>query len=667
MHRIFKFLDIKKGSEYLLATLVFLAIIFSMVFVFPLPIKAQQSGDIVINKIDFEDYPEVNIYINFKEGSELGYLDLKQEDFVVLENGQEVNGLSVKPMDEISEPIGIALAIDTSGSMKGVPLSDASGAASFFVNEMRNIDKIAVVGFSDGVIVHSDFTSDHRKLRDSISGIEARGETALFDGIYEACELFRSGYNIKHKYLIVLSDGMDTASSHTSEEVIDIALKEDLAVYSVALLSPEFNPESIKSISEGTGGEMLATADSGELKELYEKISKKIINQYRISYTSLWPAAENIEISLDIEKLDISESAALSYENPYFSHPPRKIMFDYKNYFLLALFDIWWVKIIIYSAVFLAVTFFIYAMVLFIPVRRKTLKDKARQYGFRTESRKAEEASEYEEEPERRGFIGWVLRIVSVIASRRGFIELFESRLERAGIRIKAPEFIAIHLFVVVAIGMTVYYFSKNLILAAVIIILLALAPFLILNIKTSQRLRQFHEQLPDALQLISGSLKSGYSFNQALTMVVDESKPPLSEEFRRILSEIRMGIPEREALENLSGRIKSEYFEWTVMAINVQREVGGNLAEVMETISTTIRERDRIMNRIKALTSEGKLSAIILIALPIVLGILLMIISREYIGLLFSTKAGLLMLLVSGILMITGIMWILKIIQVKY
>jgi len=667
MHRIFKFLDIKKGSEYLLATLVFLAIIFSMVFVFPLPIKAQRSGDIVINKIDFEDYPEVNIYINFKEGSELGYLDLKQEDFVVLENGQEVNGLSVKPMDEISEPIGIALAIDTSGSMKGVPLSDASGAASFFVNEMRNIDKIAVVGFSDGVIVHSDFTSDHRKLRDSISGIEARGETALFDGIYEACELFRSGYNIKHKYLIVLSDGMDTASSHTSEEVIDIALKEDLAVYSVALLSPEFNPESIKNISEGTGGEMLATADSGELKELYEKISKKIINQYRISYTSLWPAAENIEISLDIEKLDISESAALSYENPYFSHPPRKIMFDYKNYFLLALFDIWWVKIIIYSAVFLAVTFFIYAMVLFIPVRRKTLKDKARQYGFRTESRKAEEASEYEEEPERRGFIGWVLRIVSVIASRRGFIELFESRLERAGIRIKAPEFIAIHLFVVVAIGMTVYYFSKNLILAAVIIILLALAPFLILNIKTSQRLRQFHEQLPDALQLISGSLKSGYSFNQALTMVVDESKPPLSEEFRRILSEIRMGIPEREALENLSGRIKSEYFEWTVMAINVQREVGGNLAEVMETISTTIRERDRIMNRIKALTSEGKLSAIILIALPIVLGILLMIISREYIGLLFSTKAGLLMLLVSGILMITGIMWILKIIQVKY
>jgi len=149
--------------------------------------------------------------------------------------------------------------------------------------------------------------------------------------------------------------------------------------------------------------------------------------------------------------------------------------------------------------------------------------------------------------------------------------------------------------------------------------------------------------------------------------MVVDESKPPLGEEFRRILSEMRMGITEKQALENTSKRIKSEYFDWTVMAINVQREVGGNLAEIMETISSTIRERDRVMNRIKALTSEGRLSAIILIALPIVLGILLMVMNRVYISLLFTTKLGLTMLLVSGVIMIIGIIWILKIIQIKY
>jgi len=113
--------------------------------------------------------------------------------------------------------------------------------------------------------------------------------------------------------------------------------------------------------------------------------------------------------------------------------------------------------------------------------------------------------------------------------------------------RIRASEFISLHMFGVITIGMAVYYFSKNLLLTILVIVLVAVSPFLLLNIKTSQRLRRFHEQLPDALQLISGSLKAGYSFNQALSMVVDESKPPLSEEFRRILNETRMGVPEED------------------------------------------------------------------------------------------------------------------------
>jgi tight adherence protein B len=127
------------------------------------------------------------------------------------------------------------------------------------------------------------------------------------------------------------------------------------------------------------------------------------------------------------------------------------------------------------------------------------------------------------------------------------------------------------------------------------------------------------------------------------------------------------MGIPESEALENTSERIKSEYFEWTVTAVNVQREVGGNLAELMETISNTIRERDRVMNRINALTSEGRLSALILIALPFVIAMLMFFISREYISLLYTTLPGMIMMLISGVLMVTGIVWIIKIIQIKY
>jgi len=149
--------------------------------------------------------------------------------------------------------------------------------------------------------------------------------------------------------------------------------------------------------------------------------------------------------------------------------------------------------------------------------------------------------------------------------------------------------------------------------------------------------------------------------------MIVDETKPPVSDEFKKVLSEIRMGLPERDALENMAKRINSELFNWTVMAVNVQREVGGNLAEVMEIITNTIRERDRVMNQIKALTSEGRLSAYILISLPILTAIALSILNREYVSLLVTTNIGLIMLSVSVILMIAGIVWIIKIIRIKY
>src|SRR4030066_638840 len=661
----FKFIYAIKKLRYLLLSIIIIATILPVFFIFPFSIFAQESGDILIKKIDFNDYPKVEIYINFKEGSNLEYLDLKQEDFGVLENGESVRDLSIKGMDEIPDPIGVVLVLDTSGSMNGEPIEDATSAASFFVNEMRSIDKIAVVSFADNVNVQSDFTLDHKKINESISKIEARGETSLFDGIFTASELFKDAENIKHRYLIVLSDGADTASRHNFNDVIDKALEEEISIYSIALISPEFNPDDIKNISESTGGGMLSTADSKELKELYKKISKKIINQYKISYTSLWPGAEDINISVNIKKAELSSSTGISYENPYYSPAPKTLAFDSKNYFYLTLFNIWWVKLIVYAVCFAGVTLLLCSFILFIPVRRPTLKDKAKPYGFKTGGGVTGEELE-EREEERKGILGWIARIISKAASGRGIIELFDSKLERAGMSIKASEFIAIHVSGVMIISLLTYYLSKNLILTALIVILAVLSPFLLLNIKTSQRLKKFHEQLPDALQLISGSLKAGYSFSQAMSMVVEESRPPLSEEFRRTLNEVRMGIPEREALENTAGRINSEYLNWTVTAVNVQREIGGNLAELMETIAGTIRERDRVMNRIKAQTSEGRLSAIILIITPFVVAILMFIINREYIKLLYTTKPGLIMLLFSGVMMIIGIIWTVKVISIK-
>jgi len=643
-----------------------LLIVFSICFFSPGTAYGQESQEIFITKADFSNYPKVEVHINFKEGSELEALNLTQEDFTVLENGEEVRDFSVKGLSEIIDPIGVVLLLDTSGSMEGQPIKDAASSALLFMDEMRSIDEFSVVSFADEVTVHSSFTSDRKKLRDSILQIETMGDTSLFDGVFTASDQFKDRDDIKYRYIILLSDGMDTASRYTLKDAINKALKEEVSIYSIALLSSEFNPDNIRNISESTGGEMLEAANSSDLKELYKTISKKIINQYRISYTSLWPNAEDIEISISLGKDKIAGSAETSYENPYYSPAPEEVVVGPERPFYLTLFDELWMRIIVYVTIFIAVALLLCAFILFVPARRKSLKESAKIYGFKAEGKEAEEEYEYEEKG-RRGFFGWVLGVISRAASRRGYIEYFDFRLKRAGMSIRASEFIALHLIGIIVCSIAAYYFSRNIFLTSFAAIIVVLVPFLILNIKSSQRLTRFHEQLPDALQLISGSLKAGYSFSQALRMVVDESRPPLSDEFKRILSEIRVGLPEREALDHVSQRISSEYFQWVATAINVQREVGGNLAEVMDTVADTIRERDRVLNRIKALTSEGKLSAIILIALPIIVGMMMFFINRGYISLLVTTKVGIIMLIIAGFLLIIGIIWIVKIINVKY
>ena len=655
-----KFINmIKKSYRYFL---IVFSVILMLLILWPVSLLAQESSDIVIKKTDITDYPEVDIFLSFKEGSSLGSLDLSKENFQVLENNDEVIDTSIKRIARIKEPIGVVIVLDTSGSMKGEPMADAIDAALVFMNEMRSIDEFAVVGFADEVTIYSNFTSNRQKLKEFISEITAEGETSLYDGIFLALDQFNIKEDIKYRYAIVLSDGTDTVSKLTTKDVINKAIDEQVTIFSVALMSYDFNPTDIENISESSGGELLIAANSGELKELYRQISWKIRNQYKISYTSLWPNTETIKINIIVEESELTSSVKTTYENPFYAPTPTKIIKIPKRPFFLTIFDRWWMKLIIYASIFIGVTLFLYVIILLIIPPSQLLRKRTEFYGYKPVRKSIEEEDEY-----KKGGFNRFVYLVSRIAAKRGFVELFTLRLERAGMKIRGSEFISIHIIVLLISSLVIYTFTNNLLLTVVAILLGAIGPFIFIKFKASQRIKKFHEQLPDTLQLIGGSLKAGYSFNQALGMVQDETKPPISDEFKRVLSEIRMGSPEKDALDNMAKRINSEHLDWTVMAINVQREVGGNLAEVMEIIASTIRERDRVMNQIKALTAEGRISAYILIALPIVVGGILSILNREYVSLLVTTKLGLIITAIAFTLMMIGSVWIIKIVRVDY
>jgi len=635
-----------------------------VVFGLPVALFAQESSGIIINETDIDDYPEVNLYISFEEGSELGALDLKQEDFSVFENNEKIQDILAERIAVISDPIGVVLVIDTSGSMKGEPIEDAKSAALVFMNEMRRVDEFAIVGFADEVTTYSNFTSDRQKLAEAIVEMTAEGETSLFDGTYIALNQFKERQDLQYKYAIVLSDGTDTVSKLNTQDIIIKAQADKITIYSISLMSSDYNPTDLRDISNGTNGELLIAADSSQLKELYSVISRKIRNQYRISYTSLWPNTEIIDVGVNIEQSGLSGSKKTDYENPYYAPAPTEIIKDRKSPFLY-LFDIWWVKYIIYAAIFLGISLFLYILIMIIIPRRKVLKGKTAIYGYKPAEINIEDIIK-----ERKGKIRFFDRIVfqiSKLSKRRDYGAIFETRLQRAGMSISSSEFITIHIISIIVLSLVVYFLTSSYLLTFLVLIIIVFLPFLILNLRIAQRMRRFHDQLPDTLQLISGSLKAGYSFNQALSMVIEETLPPTSDEFRRMLSEIRMGLEEKEAMENMAKRIGSEHFDWVEMSVNIQREVGGNLAEVMEIIADTIRERDTTLRQIKALTAEGRLSAYILIGLPILLGVVLSMLNREYISVLFTSLIGLIMVGIAAVLMVIGIIWILKIIRIEY
>ncbi|MES0341981.1 MAG: VWA domain-containing protein [Candidatus Humimicrobiaceae bacterium] len=263
---------ILKGIKKIFVVLSVMMVVFGS----PALLFAQESSGIIINETDIDDYPEVNLYISFEEGSELKALDLNQEDFSVFENDEKVQDILVERIAVISDPIGVVLVIDTSGSMKGEPIEDAKSAALVFMNEMRGVDEFAIVGFADEVTTYSNFTSDRQKLAESIVEMTAEGETSLFDGTYIALNQFKERQDLQYKYAIVLSDGTDTVSKLNTQDIILKAQADKITIYSISLMSSDYNPTDLRDISNGTNGELLIAADSGQLKELYSIISRKI-------------------------------------------------------------------------------------------------------------------------------------------------------------------------------------------------------------------------------------------------------------------------------------------------------------------------------------------------------------------------------------------------------
>jgi tight adherence protein B len=210
--------------------------------------------------------------------------------------------------------------------------------------------------------------------------------------------------------------------------------------------------------------------------------------------------------------------------------------------------------------------------------------------------------------------------------------------LAQADLKLKPAEYIALMVIAAIFGGGILWLIGGRQILSALIGVVLGLViPRVYVNRQKTQRLHKFNDQLPDMLNLIVNGLRAGFSTVQAMEAVSKELPAPISNEFRRVVQEMQLGIPMDTSLDNLFRRIPSDDLDLIIAAINVQREVGGNLAEILDTISYTIRERVRIKGEIRVLTSQVMYSGRFLALLPIILATILWLINRKYMMTLFD------------------------------
>jgi len=588
-----------------------------------------------------------------------------------LDDGQSINASSAKvaTYDGIEIPTQAAafeesgaaapprtaiLVMDVSSSMdRGGRLDAAKDAALAFVNSVEDVDiEIGLVTFAAEATEVEPPTPDRDLVRSAIRNLQTSGGTALYDGVIAAVDMASARAGIAS--LLLVADGGDDGRGHSLDQAVDAVESADVQVDAVAIGSADL--ANLTDITSATGGNTIeSSGDSAEMQEIFERAGAAIVNQVLVT-AEIGPKVTGRKVTLvvsaqaDDEAISDDQIVDLSG-----MAQPVNEAFVPTTWLLAGL-----------GAVFLGL-----APLLGVALARATSsvsmqgKVRRRLSVYTLSGRKPVKRQEttVSQAPIARQAVGLADRIVQ----ERDFESLLAARLDSAGLSLRPAEWLLIHVGVALGSGLLLLLLSGMQLVPAMLGMVLGVAgPFIFLLVKESRRRSAFLAQLPETLQLMAGSLSAGYSLPQAVDTVVRDGAPPMSTELNRALVESRLGVPIEDALDGVADRMASKDFAWVIMAIRIQRQVGGNLAELLTTVAATLRERERLRRQVHALSAEGRLSGWILGALPIGFALYLIVARGSYLQPLWSDPLGWSLLLLGAVLMVGGALWLRKVVRVE-
>jgi tight adherence protein B len=579
-------------------------------------------------------------------------------------------------------PRSTMLVIDTSGSMGKAGMATMRGAVDEFLDGVPKDVKVGVVSFANTAGVDVKPTTDHDAVRDEVASLVARGETALYAGVTKAViGLGTEG----ERSIVLLSDGGDTvaklaggaaAERKARAAALSAVTKAKVRAEVVAFKSPESNNSVLQSFAQAGGGSVVPAGDRAAVAQAFDAAARALESQVALSITrppGLTGVTELVVTGTASgnaftarSKIDLGSSAPTLPPSP----SPTGSAVVAPGGGTGSQEESGWVltgKVMLPLAILaLFIGVFLLVAAILSPAFRSKRKQRVAtidQYGLgslRAAPRKQASPSALSEQ---------LIQMGDRVMEGRESTTKTMRLLDRADLPWRAGEWFVLRILAVIvgaALGFLLLG-GRSWILGLVVGVVAGLVlPAMILRYLARKRARAFEFVLPDVLMLVATSLASGFSLLQALDAVSRDAPEPAAKEFSRALAETRIGADVSDALDHMADRMDSENMRWATMAIRIQREVGGNLAETLRTTAATLREREGLRRHVRALSAEGRFSAYILIALPIVLLLWTTWTNYEYVSLLWTTLLGILMSIAGIIAMIIGVFWMRKVVQIE-
>lgn len=570
-------------------------------------------------------------------------LALEAGEVSVSENGQPVPGVTVRSAAANGESFATVLALDASNSMRGQAIERATQAARAFAARRAPEQRLGVVAFNDEATVLLPLTADEAEIAAALDEPPTLARsTHLHDAVWTGIGMLREA-DVGAGSVVVLSDGADTGSDVSLSELAAEAEVAGVRVFAIGLRSNRFDPATLEELA--IGGTFADARDPGELRPVFREFSEQLASEYLIEYESPITAREGVTVEVRVvgvpgvarDRYTTSGGAASRSGQGFWASDGALV-----------------------GA--LALVAGLMGLALFVALRPRRESVAERLAAFLGAAGAPSEPPTSKAAPSRlRASFEPIERAVE----RRRWWAEFNEQLDVARITVPPSRIIA-----AVAVGTILAALFIGEVLGRPLLVPLALmVPFAararINRLLRAQR-REFADQLADNLQLVASALRAGQSMAGAINVVVEEAPDPIRGEFRRIVNDERLGVPLEDAIRSVARRMDNRDLEQVALVATIQRETGGNTAEILDQVIETIRERDKLRRLMETLTAQGRLTQVIVSALPLVLLALVALLNPDYVEPMFETGSGRIALAIGAVLSIVGSLIIKRIVEIR-